>query len=62
VRNRKKKGKKIKNKIKKEHVSYRRNKTIKSKITKVMIVACLSNRRSMEHGAWSMEHGAKLNK
>ena len=48
MRNRKKKGKKIKNKIKKEHVSYRRNKTIKSKIAKVKMVACLSNRRSME--------------
>jgi len=55
VRNRKKKDKKIKSKNKEGHVSYRRNKTIKNKIAKVKMVACLSNRRSMEHGAWSME-------
>jgi hypothetical protein len=48
VRNRKKKDKKIKSKNKEGHVSYRRNKTIKSKIAKVKMVACLSNRRSME--------------
>jgi len=53
MKNKKKKDKKIKSKIKEGHVSYRRNKTIKSKITKVKMVACLSNRRSMEHGAWS---------
>jgi hypothetical protein len=48
VRNRKKKDKKIKSKNKEGYVSYRRNKTIKSKIAKVKMVACLSNRRSME--------------
>jgi hypothetical protein len=48
VRNRKKKDKKNKSKNKEGYVSYRRNKTMKSKIAKVKMVACLSNRRSME--------------
>ena len=54
IKNRKK-DKKIKRKNKEGYVSYRMNKIIKSKITKLKMVACLSNRRSMEQSLTNKE-------
>ena len=56
-----KKNLKIKSKNKEGYVSYRMNKIIKSKITKLKMVACLSNRRSMEQSITIKENGAELN-